>query len=480
MPSFLPARFRQSRTAAVETMGASGIGSVPQSASYTRDQQRAAMYARRVGFVRRSYEFISWQAARCELVVEQHISGEWVAVTRDDEPMVWATLDTFRGRRATPYDLVRSAVFLDDTVGEFFLVLHETDGAPVWSVRSPSAVNPKKHTVNGQTQNGYLISDAPGGTPEKGTGQWVPADRVYRHWQPSVEHELIATSSLLGLLDDLDTYWTISRTVRRTARSRLATGGFLWTPSEAHTQRSGSNGDVSELEYEYAQAAALALNDADDTNVASIAPFLLKSPGTSPIPQWIDVPGLTADQLAHLQDARMVVADALPLSTSSILSSASGNHWNEWLASEEDVELIEDRLTRVVETLTAAMFQPTLNVLADQGVWVGDPETFRIRFNADPIRRRPDNSANALQAIDRAAIGWEALRRELHFGEGDAPTEAEVQQILSVQALRAGRPAPDFTGSQTPPEPVPPMPAKPGAVTASVLPVIDDRWLLTR
>jgi hypothetical protein len=116
-------------------MGTSGIGAVPQSASYTRDQQRAAMYARRVGFVRRSYEFISWQAARCELVVEQHISGEWVAVSRDAEPMVWATLDTFRGRRATPYDLVRSAVFLDDTVGEFFLVLHETDGAPVWSVR---------------------------------------------------------------------------------------------------------------------------------------------------------------------------------------------------------------------------------------------------------------------------------------------------------------------------------------------------------
>lgn len=487
MPSLIPARFRTSRTAAVDIVDGSGIGPIPQSVVYTRDQQRAAMYAERIGFVRRAYEFVAWQAARCTLRPEADLAGarEWEP---SDDDLVWAALDTFTGERLSQADLVRAAVFKDDTVGECFLVIERhPDRAPTWSVRSPAAMVRKAGTVNGRKTDGYMVLDAPGGKPDKGTARWVPASDVYRHWQPSTEYDLIATSSLMGLLDDLDTYWTLARTIRRTARSRLATGDILWTPSEAHTKRRPENTDVSEFEYQYAQAAAASLNDADDTNVASVAPFMVNTPGTLPPPQIIAMPGVTAEQLAHLQDARMVVADALPLSTSALLTEAQGNHWNEWLAAEGDVELIEDRLARVARSITDAVLRPTLQRLVDAGLWSGDPDRYRVGFDTDPIRRRPDNSANALQAADRAAIGWAALRRELHFGEDDAPTEDEVRQLLTIRALGAGRPSPfgqadqaPVAVTQAPPaSPVPELPAGPGEQErVASLPIIDDRWLL--
>ncbi len=493
MPSLLPRRLRNARTAAIDVMDGSGIGPIPQSVSHTPEQQRAAMYARRIGFVRRSYEFTAWQAARCTLVPERAIGiNEWEQGDTDADALVWAALDSFQGVRCSQADLVRSAVFNDDTVGEFWLVLDDTrsDRPPRWSVRGPGAVISKKGGRGRGSEKGYLILDAPGGKPAKGTARWVPAANVYRHWQPSEQYELLATSSLMGLLDDLDTYWALARSVRRTARSQMAAGNLLWTPAEAHAVRHPDNDRVSQLEWEYAQAAAAGVNDVDDMNVASVAPMMFKTPGNAPPPQLIEVPGLTSEQLEHLQDARRSVADALPLATSTVLAEAQGNHWNEWLAAEEDVELIEDRLIRVCASFTDAVLRPTLQVLVDAGVWTGDPAEWRIGFDVDPIRRRPDNSANALQAIDRGLIGFGAARRELHFSEDDAPTEDEMRLLVALAKLRGGSgpmaaPSLPVGSTQAPPdEPVPDEPPAPGEAEApnemtAALPIIDDRWLLT-
>lgn len=493
MPSLLPRRLRTARTAAIDVMEGSGIGPIPQSVTYTAEQQRAAMYARRIGFVRRSYEFTAWQAARCTLLPEKQVGvNEWEPGDPENaaESMVYAALDSLQGVRASQPDLVRAAVFSDDTVGEFFVILDDTrpDLPPRWSVRAPNAVIPKKGGRGRGAEKGYLILDAPGGKPEHGTARWVPARNVYRHWQPSEQFELIATSSLMGILDDLDTYWTLARSVRRTARSQMAAGNLLWTPAEAHAVRAPQNDRVSQLEWEYAQAAAAGVNDVDDMNVASVAPMMFKTPGNAPKPELIEVPGLTAEQLAHLQDARVAVADALPLATSSILADKQGNHWNEWLAAEEDVELIEDRLQRVCASFTDAVLRPTLRTLVDAGVWSGDPDEWRIGYDVDPIRRRPDNSANALQALDRGLIGFDAARRELHFQPEDAPTADEMRLLTALAKLRSG----DGTGSvmglpvaatQAPPaEAVPELPAAPGETPTEMtaaLPIIDDRWLLT-
>lgn len=509
MPSLFPRRFQPTeRLAALEStadVSAGGLGPLAGKVALTEQQRRAEMYARRIGFVGRSYEFVAWQAARCTLRPERVLTPSDVETPAPDEaPGAWGALDTLQGRRTTQRDLVRSAVFCDDTVGEFAIVV-ESGGVgrpPTWSVRSMSALTPKKGSVTGtrfggDREPGYLIADVRGGTVAKGGARWVPARHVFRHWNPADDYELEATSSLLGMLDELDTYWTISRTIRRTGLSQLATSGFLWTASEAHTERMPGRPEVSRLEHNYAQAANARLNDTDDLNVASVAPQMVHTPGAHGPMQYVGVPGLTDEQLAHLQDARMAVADALPLSTSSVLNEAQGNHWNEWLAAEGDVELIEDRLTRVCASFTEAMYRPTLEALRAAGLWDGNVEEWRIGFDVDPIRRRPDNSANAFQAFDRHAIGFEALRRETHFSKDDAPTYEEHRQMLTITAFRAGKPAPDFDGgsssgsmaaqpgpqqittpvadTQAPPDD--PVPDPPAEMTAA-LPVIDDRWLL--
>lgn len=483
-PSLRPSRFRPDRLAAVDSMDPTRAASpIPKGATYTARQIRAHELARRIGFIGRSYRFVAWQGARCPLRPEHldPLTSQWVPVT-DARHYSWFVLEQFSGVRSTQADLVRQGLYLDDTAGECRLVLDEpgTETSPQrWSIRSPQACLPKTGRLGTRQAAGYEIQLARGGTVDKGTALWLPANRVYRHWQASEEYELEATSSLIEMLDEVEHYYSIARMIRRKARQQIAVGGFWWTPASAHAKKR-PNSEVSELDYQYANAAAAALNDYDDADVVSVAPIPIHTDGSQghQLPQHIAIPGVDSADLEHLRDARMAVADSLPLASSSVISAAEGNHWNEWLASEEDAEVISDRLTRFTASITRAMFRPNLQYLFDADLLDGEPETFRIGFDLDPIRRRPDNSANVETAARLGAIGYEAIRRELHFSEDDAPSEEEAQQIAAFsRALQASRSPEALPVGSTQPQGGAPEPPE---QLASLPGLVDDRWALVR
>lgn len=548
----------QARTAAVgATSEVNGPGLAPIPGKIKRDPRsaRARFFARRIGFIHQAYRFYSYQGARCPLTFERSLNGgvDWEVVPPEADPWGNGVVQGIRGPGGTSAEIIRPALYHDGTIGEFMLCDVTEDGAtPAFIVRDPQACEKKKkgsrqirrrqQQQGGADQATWLIKEQEGARPADGPGAIIElaADRVYRHWQPDEEWHLMATSSLMGAVDDCDTYWMLLRQLRREANSRLAMAKILWTPSEAHVTKIMVNGqEVSKLQAGIAAAAASSLNDIDDSDVASAAPFLIDTPGKDnmPKPEMIDIPALEAGLLTYLQDARRMVAAAMPLSTSLILEAQEQeNHWGDWLADQKDVEAIGEGLRRVLDTLTTVIVRPALDVGIRTGAWVpapipaGDPSEdegqaaeqpgptdvamYRVGYDPEAIRRTLDLAEAARWAAENGHIHDEAALGYMHFKDSDRPddiqwaamlqrrrewSEAIVKPAVPGQpgALMPGElngdqrqaigPAAGAQANPTAPGQLPAggavpnggVPPTPGQMPkAATISVIDDRWLL--
>lgn len=518
--------------APVSDDGPTNIPKLPGRRATDPRAARATFFARRVGFVHNTYRFLAHQAARPALVLERSLDGgeTWDVVEPAEDPWGYGVLRTIKPPTGTVADLIRTAVYLDDTAGEFYLIDVTKDGqTPAFIVRAASAVHPTKKGT-------YIIKETPDARRADGGGAVyeVPESRVYRHWQPDEEWPLMATSSLIGMVDDLDTLWTLMRQLRRESRSRLAMNNLLWSPSEAHVKTRDVGGQpVSIFNLNYASAATAAINDLDDDNVASVAPLSINTPGASggaqlQPPKIIEIPSLGPDLLSYIQDARDVVAAGLPLSTQAVFDAQeSGNHWADWLADEKDLQTIGERLRRVLDSLTDVILRPALAYGAAAGAWRGgDTGMWRIGYNPDVLRRTLDNSENAKWAWANGLIGDEPALGYLHLKPGDYPDDEDFAKTIDRRkqitaattpagaagggappagdpaaagpssgpalpsgiaktapaALPAGGPVPNGGKVPNPEQPAPPaMAASPeldDAAVARYLTAIDDRWLL--
>lgn len=451
-------------TSAPVTRDSSGAQPVPSIRQGGARQGRARQYAQTIGFIGQTYRFMAHQAARCPWQVEISDDGtEWAplakstpdgaeveAVQDPSADVAWEILDLIQPERGSQGDLARQMVYLDDTVGEFYVIeVVGGDGLPRYLIRDSALCSPKKR----KTRDGpWVIQDVEGGSLRDGTAREVPARAMIgRHWQDDPNSPLAPTSSLIGLVDDVDTYFAERRHLQRELRSRIAMHRVMWTPSEAHEQKVTVNGEeMSKLSWEWAQSVARTINDMDDAMVESIAPFLLNTPGNlSQIPKMIDVGNLGADLLSHFQDARQVVASTLPLSSSFILDAqedTKNNHWDGWLADDRDDEVIRERFQRCLNTMTERLYRPSLYAAKSAGAFKYDPQLVRIGYNSEVIRRQLDNSDNTKWAYGQGLIGPATTRYQLHLKESDKPTEAELAEMLQLadmfrvtrRALEAG------------------------------------------
>lgn len=451
----------------------SGIARLPGKRKSHPYQDRARFFARRLSFVGNTYRFMAWQAARCPWTVEMTENGsDWAPAQVDEQPIPWEIMRAIRSPRGSQSELTSRSIYLDDTVGEFFIVDDSTDGSVGFSVRDVSTVRPLR-------SGGFLVSDAPGGSVRDGTARAVPAGRLFRHWQPDEEYDLVATSSLIGLVDDIDVYWSLLRALKRKTRSRLAMSDILWIESSNLGQKVPFNGrDVYQVERDLAEASAGALDDEDDRNVASVAPFLMH--GTV-APEMVPLGALDAVTLEYLTDQRRLVADGLPLSTSAIFdgdTTTKPNHWSEWLANDRDEEAISSRYRRVLDSWTSAVFRPALRAANLAGSWRGDPEALRLGFDPSPIHAQLENAENAKWASDRGLIADRATLRELHLRDSDMPTEDEIAVMGARRALFPLTARSDGTAPSTGEPPNEGNPPALAAAPAMSLAVLDDRWLL--
>lgn len=422
------------KTAAIAPLApgsAMQVAPVPGRRATDPRQERAAFFARRLGFVRNSYRFLSHQGARPPLVLERSLDGgeNWEIVPPEIDPWGYQVLREIKPPTGTVADLIRMGLFLDDTVGEFNILDVTNDlGQTAFLVRNVKACSlTKRGTIVVKESPNARRGDGPAAMIE------LEATRSFRHWQPDEEWPLMATSSLIGMVDDCDTLWTYMRQARRESRSRLAMNNILWSPSEAHVKTIDVGGKIiSEFDLGYAQRAAAASNDIEDEEIASVAPMSINTPGALKPPQIIEVPSLTADLLTYIRDSRDVVAQGLPLSTQSIFDAQqSKNHWGDWLADEKDLQTIGERLQRVLDSFSAAILRPAYMVGQAHGMWNGgDPAMWRIGFDPEIIRRTVDNSEHAKWGWLNGLVSDDAARDYLRLKPTDAPTDAEFAATI--------------------------------------------------
>lgn len=534
----------QAAVGATSEVNGPGLAPIPGRIQRDPRSNRARFYARRVGFVRRTYRFYAYQGARAPLTFERSLNGgvDWEPVPVEDDLFGNAVVQTIKGPGGTSAELVRPALYLDGTVGEFMFFDVTSDGAtPAFIVRDCNACEKKKRgsrTVRRgdkevtaswiiKNQEGARAADGPGAILE------VSADRAFRHWQPDEEWHLVATSSLMGVVDDLDTYWSLLRQLRREVNSRLAMNNIFWTPTEAHVTKVPGNPNVSKLQASFAQAAMSAANDVDDSDIASVAAFMVDTPDEYKVPEIIEVPSLGSGLLTYLQDARAMVAASLPLSSSQILEDGAGeNHWSEWLGDQKDLEQIGEGLRRVLDTFTTVVLRPALDYGLLTGAWQPapqpaqddqealpgptDPMMYRVGYDEEVIRRVLDLSEAAQWAMEKGYIHDDAGLAYMHFKDTDRPDETQWAAMLlrrkewadasttaqqpsvmvgSFPTGAAGEVGPGTSqgpqatqtapaqlpaGGPVPNNGVPPTPALPAAKAAaggSVV-VVDDKWLL--
>lgn len=453
----------------------------------TPQQEKARYYSTRLGFVRNSYRFLAHQAARCTIYAgfstDNGLSWQRPDIEQGDPiPQAVAQLVKPPGRGQP--DLIRTAVFLDETLGEYRLIQErdEISGAPGWTVRDWQALK--------RVGDQYEVRDVPAGTEAQGTMRLVPVTAVFRHWQPAEDWVGLPTSSLMGIVEDIDYYFDLQRGVRRKTRSRLGMDDAMWVPSEAlFDQVQMDNGQVvSQFEKDWAEIVTMGVSDLAEDEIETLAPLLLKWPSTLNVkPEVIGFSKLDPAALPFLQDARRLVADSMPLSTQAILDGqADPNHWNKWAADDDDVQTIESSLRRTLDSLTEACFRPMLKALIAQGRWAGNPNDWRLDGDTDEIRKRVDNSENARFAAVNRLIKPEAVVEALHFDVNDladAQAFAFYAQVNTVMPSAAKTPlgAPPESGLALGAGNVPPNDGVPPIAeltrTAS-LTLRDDRWLL--
>lgn len=106
------------------------------------------------------------------------------------------------------------------------------------------------------------------------------------------------------------------------------------------------------------------------------------------------------------------------------------NHWGQWQASEEEVTLTFAPTSELIcGAVTKAYLQPAL---AATGSGRLGPRGGKIIawYDTSELTARPDKTEPAFKLYDRLEISGTALRRETGFDETDAPTPAELGEMV--------------------------------------------------
>lgn len=307
---------------------------------------------------------------------------------------------------------------------------------------------------------------------------WVPLpdeSLVCRVWDRNERLPWRAMSPArpaLPIMREIDMY---NRQVIAALLSRIALNGILLIPDEIVLPASPG--------YEEASEPFMA-------ELIDIMRAAIKNPGapSSAAPMPLRIPAEYIEKVKHLTfatplDERLFeqrnqalnrLATTLNLPAEILTGLGSTNHWSAWNLTEGAIKFhIVPKVEIITRCLTIGYLHPMLRALGED---VRDKNGNRliIWYDTSELTQRPDRSANAIQLRQMMVINDDATRRETGFGDGDAPTDDELEkmilQTLATNPQMAVDALKQLTGldmSPPPAEPVtPPAIGGPGTPTA--------------
>lgn len=361
------------------------------------------------------------------------------------------------GRQVTD-DEMASGVLLDaepDEDGRVWTI------QPVNTIRRSRRIYSAVRSALGQRDRGWEI--------QVNEARWIqlpPETLVSRVWDRNERVPWRAMSpakAALPIMREIDMY---NRQIIAVLLSRIALNGMLLIPDEI----------MLPVNPAYEDAADPFMAELIDIMRAAI-----KNPGApaSAAPLPLRIPAELIDKVKHLTFATPLdnkifesrgaairrLATTLNLPAEVVTGMGDVNHWSAWQLTEDAIKIhISPKAEIVTRCLTLGFLHPMLRA-AGEKTRMPDGSRIIMWYDTSELTQRPDRSNPAVELRKLRIISDEATRRENGFNEADAPTEAELEQMilndivgnaqLTVQVLK------ELTGLDlTPPAPpAPPTPA---------------------
>lgn len=338
-----------------------------------------------------------------------------------------------------------------DIPGEGWLIGELRAGRNRWQVRSNDEIRRRGDTYQ-------VISE----TSSLGNIEWrdlEPEHYIVRIWRPHKRYRHLAYSPAKAARSAMRELELANRHIQAQYLSRLASAGVIIFPDEiTFPVRPEFQDAVDPFVREWIETASEAI----------------KTPGTaaSIVPIPMRVPGEYIDKIKHIDftlkldekiiekrdAARRALAAMINVPTELLFDAGSLNHWGLWQLEESAIKVhISPDVEIMTSGLTVGYLHPRLQALG-----VDDWESWVVWYDASEIIARPDRSNNVLKAYDRFEVNGKTLRREIGLTEDDAPTDAELQDMvlkrLSSNPQIGFIALHELTGMEVPDEVVPDQP----------------------
>lgn len=272
-------------------------------------------------------------------------------------------------------------------------------------------------------------------------------ESIFRVHNPHPEHPQQADSPVRAALPILDEIRAMDALITASARSRVAGNGILFMPKEVQAARAAApvGGDAPGLPSSQSQQvrpdpAATQLS----RTLSDVMKQALDQPGSAEAltPIVLAVPGEHIGEFRHLtfgndlteqhRETRDAAIRRLSLSldvpAEVLMGMGDSTHWNAGLVDEQALrQHIAPMLTTICDALTVSVLRPILESMGR------DPSGVVVWFDMSPLSLKQDRSDDARAAFEAGALSATALRRELGFGDDDAP-ETD-QRTLAVQMV---------------------------------------------
>lgn len=364
-----------------------------------------------------------------------------------------------------------------DVVGEAWLHGYaDADGIEQWAVRSSSEV-----VVSGV--GGFGIQELPG----KAARSLDPKkETLIRLWTPHPEYGELSDSPMRTMLDVCEDVVLCGREQRAAALSRIAQNGILKVPIGLMLVRDGST-TVTPQDSNFMASLTVGMTAPinQEGHPGSIVPMVVT--GEAEDLQAFEHMPLQRETSAEVLDKQKAgldrIADSIDMPREAMRGTVGeSNHWSAWLIDAQAFRNHLEPATRLmVDSITEGYFRRLLMLpITSGGYGLTRDEAYSVRiwYDATPITANSNRSSDADEAMDRGAISYKAYRAAKSFGEDDAPSEEDLQQL----AMFKGTPSQDVMGQLAKiilntKEPKPQPQIVPGQVVRPGEPATDERQI---
>lgn len=254
-------------------------------------------------------------------------------------------------------------------------------------------------------------------------------DYVGRVWEPHAQYIDEADSALVALADLCEQLHLLTATVKSKLKSRLATAGLLYLPSEIHFEVKGDGATKSDVIYDDDPLVnrlmnIMVRNMEQSGDAAAIVPIMLRGPGDQAEKvKWISLDReiFTIDmQLRQELIGRILTGlDSNQEAVKGV--GESSNHWSAWAISDEERRVsIAPDMSTLAWALTRMVFQP---LLADAGI--ADASSYVLIPNFAGLATKANLTNDMNEAWDRGLVSDDSVLATIPLDAAGRSSKAE-------------------------------------------------------